>query len=113
MPSCPAGPTRPPFPASAGTCRAPAGRRRSWPPPGARELRLYLAEPGLAAGDAPGGTLAGARGCGEAAWAHDPQNPVPSTIVNPFAAVFEFPDEREVEARDDVLVFTTPAWDSR
>ena len=37
---------------------------------------------------------------------HDPQDLVPSTIVNPFAFLYEYPDEGEVAARDDVVVFT-------
>ena len=36
---------------------------------------------------------------------------MPSTLVNPFAVLFEYPDEREVESRPDVMTFTTPAWD--
>ena len=84
----------------------------SWPPPGAHELRLYLDEPGKAAGAPPGGLLAARPGeAGEAAWTHDPEHPVPSTLVDPFSSVFEYPDERDVEGRPDVMVFTTPAWD--
>jgi uncharacterized protein len=84
----------------------------SWPPPGAKELRLYLAEPELAGGEIPGGTLTDAPDeAATTAWTHDPERPVPSTLVDPFSAVFEFPDERDIEGRDDVLVFTTPAWD--
>jgi putative CocE/NonD family hydrolase len=40
------------------------------------------------------------------AWLHDPQNLVPSTIVDPFSFLFEHPDEGEVAARPDVAVFT-------
>ena len=40
---------------------------------------------------------------------HDPQNLVPSTIVNPFAFLYEYPDEGAVAARDDVVVFTSEA----
>ena len=84
----------------------------SWPPPGAHELRLYLDEPEQAGGAPPGGRLRREPGeAGEAAWTHDPEDPVPSTLVDPFSAVFEYPDEREVEGRPDVMVFTTPAWD--
>ena len=84
----------------------------SWPPPGACELRLYLADAGRAAQDAEGGALATEpRERGEAAWVHDPEDLVPSTLVNPFTAVFEHPDEREVESRADVMTFTASAWD--
>ena len=34
---------------------------------------------------------------------------MPSTIVNPFALLYEYPDESDVEARPDVLTFTAPA----
>jgi predicted acyl esterase len=70
----------------------------SWPPPGAAAHRLHLTtEGGLAA--SPGDT-------GEVAWLHDPADLVPSTIANPFAFLYEWPDEGEVAARDDVAVFT-------
>ena len=80
-----------------------------WPPPGAGEVRLYLADAERAADDATGGSLAAEPGeRSEATWVHDPDDLVPSTLVNPFTAVFEYPDEREVEARADVMTFTTP-----
>ena len=84
----------------------------SWPPPGATELRLHLAEAERATADEAGGTLvpvAGERA--EASWQHDPGDLVPSTLVNPFAALYEYPDERAIEARPDVLTFTTRGWD--
>jgi len=79
----------------------------AWPPPGARELRLYLAG-GRATADAEGGSLTGrADGSGAAVrWTHDPDNLVPSTVTDPFAFLHEFPDERAVESRPDVLTFT-------
>ena len=84
----------------------------SWPPPGATELRLYLGDAGRAALDAAGGSLGAEPGArAEATWLHDPSDLVPSTIVNPFAALLEYPDERDVEGRADVLTFTTPERD--
>ncbi|MDX6630199.1 MAG: uncharacterized protein QOH00_2445, partial [Gaiellales bacterium] len=84
----------------------------SWPPPGAAELRLYLAGAERAGADASGGSLvAQPGGREEATWVHDPENLVPSTIVDPFAALYEYPDERAVESRPDVLTFTTAQWD--
>jgi hypothetical protein len=79
----------------------------AWPPPGARELRLYLAD-GRVSADADGGSLtARADGAGAAVrWTHDPGNLVPSTVTDPFAFLREFPDERAVESRPDVLTFT-------
>jgi putative CocE/NonD family hydrolase len=47
----------------------------------------------------------------EASWLHDPEDLVPSTLVNPFAALYEYPDERAIESRPDVLTFTTCGWD--
>jgi putative CocE/NonD family hydrolase len=80
----------------------------TWPPPGARELRLYLGAAERAASGPEGGALAPAAesGTGVARWVHDPAALVPSTARNPFAFLFEWPDEREVERRDDVLTFT-------
>jgi putative CocE/NonD family hydrolase len=84
----------------------------SWPPPGASELRLYLAAAGRAGVDASGGSLAPAAGePSTASWLHDPGDLVPSTLVNPFTALFEYPDERAVEARADVMTFTSQVWD--
>jgi len=85
----------------------------SWPPPGAAELRLYLADPARATVDADGGSLVAAPGEREhAAWLHDPDDLVPSTLVDPFSALLEYPDERAVESRPDVLTFTTVGWDA-
>jgi predicted acyl esterase len=71
----------------------------SWPPPGASELRLYPAGDALAS--EPGERS-------ERTWLHDPEDLVPSTLVNPFEALHEFPDERAIDSRPDVLTFTTP-----
>jgi hypothetical protein len=82
----------------------------TWPPPGATELRLYLADAARAGGDAPGGSLSAEPGDrSDAVWTHDPGDLVPSTLVDPFSALFEYPDERAVESRPDVMVFTTAA----
>ncbi|HXY72290.1 MAG TPA: CocE/NonD family hydrolase, partial [Actinomycetota bacterium] len=54
----------------------------TWPPAGAREVRLYLDRLG-SAGDGPeGGTLAAvaSREGSSARWVHDPANLVPSTV---------------------------------
>jgi predicted acyl esterase len=69
----------------------------TWPPPGAREACLHLTADRLET--SPGAP-------GEAAWVHDPEDLVPSTIVDPFSFLLEYPDENEVAARADVVVFT-------
>ncbi len=70
----------------------------TWPPPGAAQQRLHLT--------AGGALAAEPEGEGEVSWLHDPADLVPSTIVNPFAFLYEWPEEGEVAARDDVVVFT-------
>jgi uncharacterized protein len=70
----------------------------SWPPLGATPARLHLT--------AAGGLGADPGEAGEAAWVHDPADLVPSTIVDPFSFLHEYPDEGEVAARSDVVVFT-------
>jgi predicted acyl esterase len=81
----------------------------SWPPPGARSLRLYLADPVAATSGAHGGRLSATPAePGAVSWTHDPSDLVPSTVTNPFAFLFESPDERAVEERPDVLTFTAP-----
>lgn len=73
----------------------------SWPLPGAAEVRLYPDSRGALCPE-PGadGTLE---------WTHDPDDLVPSTIVDPFSFLYEYPDETAVAQREDVLVFTGPA----
>jgi predicted acyl esterase len=85
----------------------------SWPPPGARELRLHLGAADRATADVEGGRLLAAPDATTttARWVHDPGNLVPSTVVNPFAFLLEFPDERGVEDRSDILTFTSEVFD--
>jgi predicted acyl esterase len=84
----------------------------TWPPPEARELRLHLASADRAP-DAGGGRLAAvpAPVGTTARWVHDPGDPVPSTVVDPFSFLREWPDEAAVAGRPDVLTFTTDAFD--
>jgi hypothetical protein len=74
----------------------------SWPPPGASELRLFPSGDSLAAEPGPRA---------ETTWVHDPGDLVPSTLVNPFELLHEYPDERAIDSRPDVLTFTTPVLD--
>lgn len=80
----------------------------AWPPPGAREMRLHLASPGWALSGAAGGALATAPETkrDSVRWAHEPERLVPSSLRDPFSQVKEWPDERQIEERDDVLTFT-------
>jgi predicted acyl esterase len=70
-----------------------------WPPPEAVERRLHLAADGTLS-DTP--AVAGSVG-----WLHDPKDLVPSTITNPFALLWEYPDEGDVADRADVVCFLT------
>ncbi|HJR97347.1 MAG TPA: CocE/NonD family hydrolase [Actinomycetota bacterium] len=84
----------------------------TWPPPGARELRLHLASAERAPG-AGGGRLATTpeTTATTARWLHDPDDLVPSTVVDPFSFLRECPNEAAVASRPDVLTFTTDAFD--
>jgi hypothetical protein len=84
-----------------------------WPPPGAAERRLHLADAPAATRDAAGGRLlAGPEAGGSAvSWTHDPADLVPSTVADPFSFLHEYPDERAVQSRGDVLTFTTAPLD--
>jgi hypothetical protein len=86
----------------------------AWPPPGSHELRLYLGHMKAAAQGPEGGTLVRAPDAvrTDATWIHDPEDLVPSTVQDPFAFLHEFPDERDVQCRDDVLTFTSEAMDT-
>jgi putative CocE/NonD family hydrolase len=85
----------------------------TWPPPGARELRLYLGDASSAAQGPKGGSLRAVPQPDRqtAKWVHDPENLVPSAVENPFAFLFEYPDEQEIERRDDVMTFTSEPLD--
>jgi predicted acyl esterase len=69
-----------------------------WPPPEARPLVLHPQAGGTLA-PAPGGEAVAVR------WTHDPADPVPSPAGNAFAFLYEYPDERHLAARADVLGF--------
>ena len=79
-----------------------------WPPPGTREVRLYPGAASRAADGPEGGTLRPAAGplTAVARWVHDPADLVPSSVADPFAVLRQYPDEREIEQRGDVLTFT-------
>lgn len=79
----------------------------SWPPPETRELRLVLGDAAAAARDEHGGSIkSSVAEPSVAEWTHDPADLVPSTVVDPFTFLHEYPDERVVAGRSDVLTFT-------
>jgi putative CocE/NonD family hydrolase len=66
-----------------------------WPPPGAREQRLFLAD--LASAVEPGGVLAheAPSAAERVEWVHDPQDLVPSAVGNSFSFLSAYPDEAD------------------
>lgn len=80
----------------------------SWPPPEARQDSLHLS--GLR-GAATGSGVLGSDPSSEeddiATWTHDPSDLVPSSVPNSFAFLHDYPDERELLRRGDVIGFST------
>lgn len=73
-----------------------------WPPP-AQPTRFYFHPDGrLAAGDRPVGT-------GKRSYRYDPRNPVPTIGGQNLTQAKGPMDQRKVEGRDDVLLFTSEA----
>jgi predicted acyl esterase len=70
----------------------------SWPPPGTKELSLFLSEEFTLERHSPDAPA-------ELTWIHDPDDLVPSPVENAFAFLQEYPDERSWTERDDVLAF--------
>lgn len=69
-----------------------------WPPPGAGERVLHAFADGRL-GSGPAGEAV------ERRWVHDPDDLVPSPVMNAFEFLREYPDERGLTARADVLSF--------
>lgn len=84
----------------------------TWPPPGARTVRFHLAAADRAIEHA-GGRLAPEPDptTTTVRWMHDPDDLVPSTVVDPFSFLRELPDERRIADRADVLTFTSEPFD--
>jgi putative CocE/NonD family hydrolase len=81
-----------------------------FPVPDAKEQRLYFAGAGkanTAAGDGVLGRTKAGRGQGQDGYVFDPKNPVPLDLAS---GVFGA-DRSKVQARQDVLVYTSPALD--
>jgi putative CocE/NonD family hydrolase len=89
----------------------------SWPLKRAKETRYLLGSSGKANSAAGDGTLSasGAASSGADMFTYDPANPVP-TIGGPLCCDSEHlapgpREQKEVEARQDVLVYSTPPFD--
>jgi putative CocE/NonD family hydrolase len=87
----------------------------SWPPPDTTVRALYLTSDGSANSLAGDGRLADRPAAGDAdsdAFFYDPMNPVPTRGGN-FCCLGDYPegsyDQRPVESRQDVLVYTSEA----
>lgn len=85
----------------------------TWPPRDVGRLSLHLVDGYRSVVDAHGGGFSrrAARVATRVAWLHDPECLVPSTEHDPFALLVKPVDERAVQARDDVLTFSTPPLD--
>lgn len=81
----------------------------TWPPPEADRTLMYAADSARAfVGPEGGALLARAERRSRAVeWTHDPLDPVPSLIPNPWEWLASTSDERDVEVRDDVLTFSS------
>jgi len=79
-----------------------------WPPPDSHTRRLYLLP--AAAGDVHSGGLSRSRPSGKSVthFRYDPANPVPTTGGPTFLVPAGQKDQRSVETRPDVTLFTTP-----
>ena len=79
-----------------------------WPPSEAHEQYLFLSMPDRAALGVEGGSLTEKPDsqAGQAFWTHNPHDLVPSTWNVIWSFLLDYPDEAEVEGRDDVLTFT-------
>lgn len=76
----------------------------SWPPSGIVERTLFAVPDGALAPDAPSATTV-------REWTHDPADLVPSSAPNAFAFLLHRPDEAPLGRRDDVVTFTSGAFD--
>jgi uncharacterized protein len=85
----------------------------AWPPPGAKAVRFYLQSTGKANTATGDGLLSTASKLGATdTFVYDPANPVPTVggalCCDPAHLQPGPRDQREVEARQDVLVYSTP-----
>lgn len=76
-----------------------------WPPAGSTTRSLYLHD--LAVASSAGGALRDEppREAKSGTWTFEPAALIPSAVENSWAFLFEYPDEADTAARDDVAVF--------
>lgn len=83
----------------------------SWPPPAAVVEELFLVDGHRALHGPEGGGLAKfADESTSVTWVHDPAQPVPDLVADPWSLDPGLPDERDVELRDDVATFTSSQY---
>ena len=87
---------------------------REWPLARTRYTPYYLGSGGRANSARGDGTLGPTMPGGESAdrFVHDPNDPVPTRGGNTLILAMGVQDQRPVEAREDVLVYTTAALDA-
>lgn len=80
-----------------------------WPPPDAVEHVLYLVDPKAAQRSPEGGSLGPVPDVLTAGvtWVHDPRDLVPDLMPMEIRALDPYPGDRHINARPDVLVFTS------
>jgi len=78
-----------------------------WPPPGARPWRLHL-QPGGGLAEAVAGAPRAGDSAAASRFVYDPSDPTPSLGGPTLLARAPVLDNAPLEARDDVLIFTTP-----
>jgi putative CocE/NonD family hydrolase len=83
----------------------------TWPPAGAAPLVLFPTAAEAALGSPDGGGLASSPDgvAGQVSWTHDPADPVPSLVPDPWRPLLALPDESSGHGRDDVATFTGDA----
>jgi putative CocE/NonD family hydrolase len=85
-----------------------------WPPEEAVPLALFPVGTGATGSGPEGGGLASSAGRGGAVvrWTHEPADPVPTLVADPWRPLLALPDETSLHARADVVTFTADALDA-
>jgi len=78
-----------------------------WPPNSSQARLLYFAALARAPAGSGGRLTEVPTTASSVSWIHDPDDPVPNLVGNQWSILAEWPDERAIESREDVLTFTT------